>query len=485
MEASERRESAMRALETGADAAVSVGGWVRSLAVDEAREEGEFSRVLGLHGGAWGSLAREAFGSLYGLGVERVEEADAPAGAAWVRELIKQAESLPEWRALQERASGDSWAAGLAAAQALDCLAPTVQPPQEDAQALREKAEALGPGHRRVPGLLARAEAAEAADAQAAQEAREAASRVRRALRTAAQRAEQTIQETEEALVGLGCGSEAGSSVRVQAPRSEVVEALRGNDKLRRIAKLAGRLRSQAIAKQRTKATGGSEELCDVMLGSDIGRLLPSETVWLADEDLEALLYRRLLENAAMQYELRGQEHRAEGPIVLVVDESVSMNGRSDEWAKAVALAMMEIAARQGRALAYVHFDSAVRSVDLFPSPKSIGLDALLGAVGHFSGGGTRIAAGLSEAVRILSSQAEARAFSRADVVLITDGSDPDREGQVAQIEALRSKGAALFSIGIGYDVPTWIQERATQAIAISPQDMIGASTKLDALFSV
>ena len=484
-QADEKRESAMRSLETGADAAVAVGGWVRSLAVDEAREEGEFGRVLGLHGGAWGSLAREAFGSLYGLGVERVAEAEAPAGAAWVRELISQAESLPEWRALQERAAGDAWASGLAAAQALDCLAPTVQPPQEDAQALREKAEALGPAHRRTPGLLARAEAAEDADAQAAQEAREAASRVRRALRTAAAKAEQAIEETEAALVGLGCGSGPGASSRVQAPRSEVVEALRSDERLRRIAKLAGRLRAQAIAKQTTKVEHGREELCDVTLGSDLGHLLPSETVLLADEDLEALLYRRLLESAAMQYELRGQDHRAEGPIVLVVDESGSMRGHRDEWAKAVALAMMEIAARQGRSIAYVHFDAAVTRTDLIATPKSIGLDVLLGCVSHFSGGGTRIATALAEANRILAGQAEARSFAKADVVLITDGADPDQAAQLAQLDALRKRGAALFSVGIGSEIPTWIAERSTQAIAISPQDMTGASAKLDGLFSV
>jgi uncharacterized protein with von Willebrand factor type A (vWA) domain len=480
------REAAMVSLETGADAALAVGGWVRSLAVDEAKAEGEFGRVLGAHGGPWGSLAREVYGSLYGLGCEPVE--GEPKGAAWVRDLLSQAESLPEWRALQARAEGDAWASGLAAAQALDALAPVVQPPEEDAQQAREAAESVreaNPRSGRLPGLEARAEAAEAADEAAAQRAREAVSRVRRALRTAASKADAQLGELEEAATGLGCGSEAGSPGRIQGPRSEVVQRLRSDERLRRIAKLAGRLRAQAIQKQNTKAAHGREELCDVEAGDDLGRLLPSESVLLADEDLEALLYRRLLERSALQYQLRGQDHRAEGPIVLCLDESGSMRGARDEWAKAVALAMMEVAARQNRAFSVVHFDGAVTSVDRFAQPKAVGLDALLACVSSFSGGGTSIASALGEANRLLRDAAEQRAFARADVVLITDGVDHDRDGQLRQLDGLRAHGAALFAVGIASAVPAWISDRATQAIALAPGDLDGASAKLDGVFSM
>jgi uncharacterized protein with von Willebrand factor type A (vWA) domain len=161
-------------------------------------------------------------------------------------------------------------------------------------------------------------------------------------------------------------------------------------------------------------------------VGSDLARLLPSETVFLADADLEPLLYRKLIENAALEYELRGLETKAEGPIVLVVDESGSMSGTNDEWAKAVSLALMEVAARQNRVFAYVHFDNGVSRVDTFANPRSVALPELLDCVKHFTGGGTSIASGLQEADRIIGQAKEHRDFKRADVVLITDGADGD-----------------------------------------------------------
>lgn len=492
------REKALASLEDGADMAVSVGRWVRSLAADEARADSEFGRTLDLKPNAaqWGSFGREVFGSLYGLGTEEVPEAEAPAGAQWVRELLKQAESLPEWQALQARARTDAWASGLAASQALDVLAPSVQPPEEDAQNLRDEAELMeqlmrergrtSPKHlRKLAELKRRARAAEAQDAAAVQQINESVSVIRSKLRGAAQAANEQLDEAADALDGLGCGTGPGAKNRVASPRGDVLNAVRSDARLRRIAKLAGRLRAQAIQKQNTKAKHGREELCDVTVGGDLARLLPSEVVFLADPDLEALLYRKLIENAALEYELRGLETKAEGPIVLVVDESGSMRGSNDEWAKAVSLALMEVAARQKRVFAYVHFDDGVTRVDTFANPGAVGLPELLACVEHFTGGGTSIASGLAEADRIIGQAKEHRDFKRADVVLITDGADSDRAGQLAATRAFKAKGAALFNIGIGSAVPEWLQEQASASVVVYPGDMAGASGKLDEVFSV
>lgn len=492
------REKALRSLEDGADAAVAVGRWVRSLAADEARGDSEFGRTLDLKPNAeqWGTFGREVFGSLYGLGTEEVPEAEAPKGAQWIRELLGQAESLPEWKALQARAATDAWASGLASAQALDALAPAVQPPQEDAQNLRDEAELMeqlmrergrtSPKHlRKLAELKRRAREAEAQDAAAVKQIQQSVSHVRSKLRGAIQKASEALDEAQEALDGLGCGGGPGAKNRVASPRTEVLSAVRNDARLRRIAKLAGRLRAQAIQKQNTKAKHGREELCDVTVGSDLARLLPSETVFLADPDLEALLYRKLIENAALEYELRGLETKAEGPIVLVVDESGSMSGQNDEWAKAVALALMEVAARQKRVFAYVHFDDGVSRVDTFANPGSVSMPELLACVEHFTGGGTSIAAGLAEADRIIGQAKEHRDFKRADVVLITDGADYDRESQLRATRAFKAKGAALFNIGIGGAVPEWLQKEASASVVVHPGDMTGASGKLDEVFSV
>ena len=80
---------------------------------------------------------------------------------------------------------------------------------------------------------------------------------------------------------------------------------------------------------------------------------------------------------------------------------------------------------------------------------------------------------------------AEQRAFSKADVVLITDGVDHDRDGQLRQLDGLRAHGAALFAVGIASAVPAWISDRATQSVVVQTNDLDGASAKLDGVFSM
>jgi hypothetical protein len=485
---------AIEIMQGGADGAVRVGSWVRSLAVEEAQGGGAFGDSITRHdSAAWAGFAREVFGSLYGLGVEAVE------GSSWAREILSQAESLPEWRALQARAEGDSWACGLAASQALDVLAPISTPPSEDAAQAREKAEALrealaeNPTSERLFSKLSRAigdlARAEKSDEDAAAQARESAAKIRSALRRAAASASEAVDEAQEALAGLGCSKEPGS--KGQGKRPEAVAALRGSAKLRRIARLAGRLKAQAIAKQSTKADHGREELCDVECGDDLGRLLPSESVFLADSDLEAVLFRRLLERSALQYRLRGRDVEAQGPIVVAIDESGSMQGSRDEWAKAVALALLEIAQRQNRAFAVVPFSGKVGAIAEFRTPKSASLEEILSVLGGFMGGGTAIGAALAASAGLISADSERRltsgskAWKKADVILITDGVDHDLSGISLGLDRVRDSGATLHAIAIGCDLGKTISDRAASTTRIDHEDLGGASPKVDAVFSI
>ena len=75
---------------------------------------------------------------------------------------------------------------------------------------------------------------------------------------------------------------------------------LRGDPRLKRIAQLAGRFTRIGQQKRRSKVRHGAEEICDVELGNDIGRLLPVELVKLRHPRLHALALRDLLERKAM-----------------------------------------------------------------------------------------------------------------------------------------------------------------------------------------
>lgn len=506
-DAAARAINPVRELKDGRDTTMGVPRWDRFMAGKEAEAGGTFSAALVKHerSTAWASFARETFAKLYDSGLQKelpIEQ--RPMGADWVSQLHEASEALPEWRALRERARRDQWACGVAAGEALNVIADNVKPPDADPQAIQDELEfvkSLMDGGKttakhlkRMASLQKQVNDANDEHARAAQMLAAKGAGLRSAMRKAAMKAQETIGEMDDAMAVLGAGDGCGAVSRVNAPPAVVRSALQKNGKLRKILKLAGRMKSAAIQKQRSKATPGREELCDVSAGDDIARLVPTELVNLADEDTEALLYRRITERAAMTYELRGKVSVSEGPIIMAVDESGSMSGARDMWAKSVAFAMMEIAARQNRPFAYVHFDYAVSRVDEVVNPRSVTMQQLEEFASYFHGGGTSIATALEHCVTMLSgAQGERTAtgvkpWKRADVVLVTDGDDGDHLGQKAAIEKLRKLSGHLYSIFIedhpGNDSP--LVKMADEKMHINNTDVAsGDPSKLGGMFSL
>lgn len=460
--AAELVERRISDLKHGEDACYRVTRWSRYLAGREASDDSMFrsQSVEPARGEQWPTLAREVFSNLYGDESEPIPEDDRPKGTSWMSELHRIADELPAWQALRKRAAGDPWVCGMAAAEVLEQLSDEVEPPRKDAQRLQdhldflkelmaEEGGASSPDHMRQMANVRRQldEALEQdKDATARIQANE--NGIRSVLRDAAKSVTEQLDETEQALsaLGGGWGTGNGNASRVDAPRAEIVQAMRRNPKLRRVAQMAGRLKAAAIRKQAMRARPGHEELCDVNPGSDLQRLVPSELVNLATPDTEALLYRKLQERSALTYELRGREQRERGPIIMCVDESGSMSGHRDEWAKAVALSMMEVAARQNRAFSYVHFSSSVSKVTTVKDPKRLKLDELESFVDHFAGGGTRIATALFKAAELIGGE-----MRDADVVLISDGCDHGAD-QDRAMKSLAEAGASVYGVAVDSD---------------------------------
>lgn len=197
-------------------------------------------------------------------------------------------------------------------------------------------------------------------------------------------------------------------------------DRIRQSGRLRAIIEHAGRYRRLAQAKQRQKVRHGQDDVVGVELGADLGRLLPAELAALADEDLELDALRRYLERGLMQRELRGVEHKARGPIVVVVDESGSMSGPRIETAKALALAMAWIARHQRRYCCLVGFAEGSDGNWLVIPPGHSAQDDLLDWLGHFYSGGT------SASVPLITLPEKWEAIGaprgQTDVILITDG---------------------------------------------------------------
>lgn len=211
------------------------------------------------------------------------------------------------------------------------------------------------------------------------------------ALRAAAEalsEAQKDVDDLRDARRGLGHGPGEGGNVPLAEMKARF-ERIRNSGRLRRIMALAGRYRRLAQAKQRQKTIHGRDDVVGVELGNDLGRIVPNELASLGDEDLEWDALRRLHERSMMQRDYRGVEAKGQGPIVVVVDESGSMEGDPIATAKAFALAMGWIAKYQRRWIAFVGFAGATEGNFLAMPPAKWDQSALLDWLEHFFNGGT------------------------------------------------------------------------------------------------
>ncbi len=143
--------------------------------------------------------------------------------------------------------------------------------------------------------------------------------------------------------------SRASRGVTTRGPIAEIYKRVRNDPGLRRISELAGRFRRVAASKQRRKVTHGLDDVVGVEPGGDVGRLLPSELARLAVPELELDTLRRIVERQALCREHHAVEPVGKGPILVVCDESGSMEGAKAHTAKALALALAWVARQQKR----------------------------------------------------------------------------------------------------------------------------------------
>ena len=268
----------------------------------------------------------------------------------------------------------------------------------------------------------------------------------------ALKQATEDVDDLRNAQRALG-DNDANSQQLDPAALRERFDKIRNSERLRAIIDNAGRYRRLAQAKQRQKVAHGQDDVIGVELGNDLGRLLPTELAALGDEDLEMDALRRYLERGLMQRQYQGIEHKARGPIVVVVDESGSMAGERIETAKATALAMAWIARHQGRYCCLVGFSNDDQGVWHIEKPGQTDQAGLLDWLEHFYGGGTSPAVPL-ETVPARWEEIDAPP-GETDMILITDGCmnvDHDTRSRFNEWKA--QEEVKLYTLIIGEDEP-------------------------------
>jgi uncharacterized protein with von Willebrand factor type A (vWA) domain len=290
------------------------------------------------------------------------------------------------------------------------------------------------------------------AQAQAAQIAQSSPTPMSQAGHDAIVAAVQAAHEAAQnaaSIPSFGQGFGAGEP-RYESPEQAltIADMWANNETLKAVSELYGRLDRDMRFKRAKRVTGGADEIVDLKFGDDLRRILPTELGALADDDFEDDFYMRFLGGEVRVFDTVGEESAGKGPIVLTCDESYSMNGERNVWAKALALALLNITRREKRDFAYVAWASGGQcKTHLFKAKDDLNAQAIVDMASHFFGGGTTPVLGLAEADRIMSSVPE---FRKADVVKLTDGEAAFGPEDKRLRDRMAEKGVRFHGVGIG-----------------------------------
>jgi uncharacterized protein with von Willebrand factor type A (vWA) domain len=194
------------------------------------------------------------------------------------------------------------------------------------------------------------------------------------------------------------------------------------NERMREIAELFGRLRSLSFLESSSMAENVHEEIVDLELGADLGRVLPSELLLLGDPVTETDFLVRWSERQLLQYSMQGTDELGRGGIVICIDGSGSMHGSPEIWAKAVMLNLLHTAREQRREMHVIHFGGPGQFKHMaFEDPSAFTAERIFEAAGAFFGGGTDFQTPLEIALGALIDEHSRTGATRADVVFVTD----------------------------------------------------------------
>jgi uncharacterized protein with von Willebrand factor type A (vWA) domain len=175
-------------------------------------------------------------------------------------------------------------------------------------------------------------------------------------------------------------------------------------------------------------------EVYDIGLGNELARLLPGELLSLRSPPRRKDFLRRLLARQLLTYQITGRE--SSGPLVLLVDVSHSMAGDKELAAKAIAIALAEVAAARGQRVCAMLFGS--RSAPLYRvdfAGRRPQRHQILALAETFFGGGTDFERPISAAVELIAS----RKTGAGQIVLISDGLCDVGEAWLSRVRALRA----------------------------------------------
>ena len=225
--------------------------------------------------------------------------------------------------------------------------------------------------------------------------------------------------------------------------KMKLANLLANNPKLAKIALMAGRMKKIAARKQQEISKEAPASIYDISLGNHLPDVVKTQFLWLGAEETEDLFYGRFLTNRLHVTVTEGMKEVGNGPLVILVDVSASMNGTRECWARALIMAFMVKCQAEKRDLAVVYFNTEVTEQYHFKGGRCT-REQLLECIMTPNGGGTDFEVAMEAGLKYLD-QSE---FAKGDLIWITDGSSRVHDNHLAAyLQKLKSKNAAVYAV--------------------------------------
>ena len=248
------------------------------------------------------------------------------------------------------------------------------------------------------------------------------------------------------------CWGDDDAEATQQAERNQaLLERVKGNAMLQGITRQLGRMKEMLSELRKNDYANGRGEKYTVTRGRDMKNLLSGELALMASPATTPLFLCKYHAKGLLQYAKRERVHKGYGDVIVCLDESGSTEGENAEWGKALALAVQDICAHEGRKYALIHFSGKDQfRTDLF-LPGQYTSGDLLSAAEHFFDGGTDFETPIREALRLINEDA----FENADILFITDGEDTISDELAEQLwNAIQDARCSVIGLLLDADSP-------------------------------
>jgi len=242
----------------------------------------------------------------------------------------------------------------------------------------------------------------------------------------------------KEGLIGAGSGQEGEKQAKFAAgsegqgdnkgvwatgdltPYLQVVETYLGSPKLKKLAQRVGRLKEVKELRRGPTIPEDSIEVQGINYGNDLGLVIPEEWVDYFNPDKRVVFQKKFADESLCLFDVQGKHGKGAGSLIICLDNSGSMQGPKEETAKAIAMALMEIAMAKHRNFVLIMFGGPEDDMKIFEIPLGhCTFDQLIEIGEYFlCSAGTDFEKPLNEALKYL----EKDKYPDGDIIFITDG---------------------------------------------------------------